>query len=145
MPTGAKGILVVDDESADINAMRRALETARQYTIFVASNYAEAADVFSIHGDAIVLALLDVTLPGKNGVELAKHLLEVKPSLRVVFVSGHVGASVIRFYGINAGDEHFLQKPFDGATLLRRVRRALESQKPLQRTLSHADAASKIE
>jgi DNA-binding response OmpR family regulator len=143
MSTGMTGVLLVDDESADIEAMRRALEAARRFDIFTATNYDEGVQVFSEHSDKIALALLDVTLPGRNGVELAKSLLKVKPELRVVFVSGHVGASVIRFYGINAGDEHFLQKPFDGSMLLRRVRRALESQQPLQRTLSTADSSYK--
>jgi two-component system cell cycle sensor histidine kinase/response regulator CckA len=145
MSNGITGVLLVDDESADINAMRRALDTARRFNIFTATNYDEAVQVFSQHGQEIVLALLDVTLPGKNGVELAKSLLKLKPELRVIFVSGHVGASVIRFYGINAGDEHFLQKPFDGSILLRRVRQALESQQPLQRTLSTADSAFREE
>ena len=145
MPQGQIGILVVDDEYADITAMRRALDSISKYDVFSASNFDEAMQAFHRHASEIRLALLDVTLPGKNGVELAKTLLEIKPDLRVVFVSGHVGASVIRFYGINAGDEHFLQKPFDGSTLIRRVRRALEAQQPLQRTLSAADAKSKDE
>jgi two-component system, cell cycle sensor histidine kinase and response regulator CckA len=141
MSTGITGVLLVDDESADIDAMKRALETARRFNIFTASSYEEGLQVFSEHGNEVVLALLDVTLPGKNGVELAKALLKLNPDLRVIFVSGHVGASVIRFYGINAGDEHFLQKPFDGSILLKRVRQALESQQPLHRTLSAADSA----
>lgn len=141
MPRGLTGILLVDDEAADIVAMSRALDAVAQYSMFPASNYDEALAAFNAHADEIELALLDVTLPGKNGVELAKSLLRLKPGLRVLFVSGHVGASVIRFYGINAGDEHFLQKPFDGATLVRRVHQALESQQPVQRTLSAGDAS----
>jgi predicted component of type VI protein secretion system len=65
-------------------------------------------------------------------VELAKHFLKTKPDIRVLFISGHVGASVIRFYGIDANDGHFLRKLFDSALLSRRVNEVLASWEPLR-------------
>jgi DNA-binding response OmpR family regulator len=116
-------VLIVDDEASDAAMLRAALEKGG-YTVYSAANFDEAVHVFEEHPE-IDLALLDVALPGRNGVELAKHLLARKSDLRLLFISGHVGASVIRFHGLNATDDHFLQKPFDDETLLRRVKRAL--------------------
>ena len=128
---GPINILVVDDEEVDINFVRGVLERDRRFTVFSAGNFDEAVREFELR-QPIDLALLDVALPGRNGVDLAKHLLGLQPDLRILFVSGHVGASVIRFYGMNAGDEHFLQKPFTAVTLLERVEQALVSSKRLE-------------
>ncbi len=137
-------MLIVDDEPIDIKTMRRVLETDAHLSVLTACDYNDAMRVAETHPE-IDLALIDVALPGKNGVELARHLLAAKPGLRIVFVSGHVGAEVIRFYGMNAGDEHFLQKPFDSKTLLEKTRQALESQKPLEFILSAATSGASEE
>jgi two-component system, cell cycle sensor histidine kinase and response regulator CckA len=140
MPSTNTGVLVVDDETEDLAAVREALQTAGGFTVFTAGNFDEAAGVFQERSVAIDLAILDVTLPGKNGVEVAKHLLAIKPGLRILFASGHVGAEVIRFYGIEAGDEHFLQKPFTTAALLPKVRQVLQSSNLLQSVLQSGAA-----
>lgn len=140
-----KLVLIVDDEPMDINAMRNILEGTGEFATIAATNYDEAMSLFERRGAEVELALIDVALPGKNGVELAKRLITQQPSLRVLFVSGHVGASVIRFYGINAGDEHFLQKPFDQARLLQRVKQAIAAQQPLQFILSASSSGSEEE
>lgn len=140
-----KLVLIVDDEADDIEAVQRVLEATGQFRTVTATDYGEGMEAFQQHAEAIELALIDVALPGKNGVELAKRLLARKPSLHILFVSGHVGASVIRFYGINAADEHFLQKPFSEATLLRKVEVALASNQPLQLILSAASSGASEE
>jgi|SwirhisoilCB3_FD_contig_71_853343_length_567_multi_2_in_0_out_0_1 DNA-binding response OmpR family regulator len=137
----APTILIVDDEPCDIDTIRRILES-RKYNVVAASDYDTAMEAFAAHGNELNLALLDVTLPGKNGIELAKQLLALKPDLRVLFISGHAGASVVRFLGMDAADEHFLQKPFDTSTLLARVQQALTSNQPLQLAESAADGAA---
>lgn len=126
------GVLIVDDEEIDLSMIERLLETGGQFTVFKASDYEQAVQVFARNKELVSLALLDVTLPGKNGVDLAKRLLSHKPDLRVLFISGHAGASVLRFYGVDAVDEHFLQKPLDRTTFLRRVHEALASGQPLR-------------
>ena len=126
-----KGVLLVDDEPADLSVARQALENGG-FTVFTASAFESALQVFHDRQSEIALAIMDVSLPGRNGVELAKQLLAVRPDLRLLFVSGHVGASVIRFYGIDATDEHFLQKPFEPAALVRRAEQALRVGKPLR-------------
>jgi len=74
-----------------------------------------------------VLLITDISLPGGNGCELAIALREQKPDLRVLFVSGHVGAEICRYYSLDIFDEHFLPKPFVGTDLISRVKQVLGS------------------
>jgi DNA-binding response OmpR family regulator len=108
-------VLIVDDEPLALDVMRHVLSAAG-FRILDAGSYEEAARVFEAHEEEIDLLLADVSLPGKNGIDLAKCLLKRKPSLRVLFVSGHVTT-----------DRHFLQKPFTSQTLLTRVQEVLKS------------------
>ena len=124
---GKTAILVVDDEVSDLEKVRRILASEGNFAIRTAFDYREALEVFDDCSEEIDLALLDVALPGRNGVDLARHLLTLKPNLRVVFISGHAGASLMRMYGFDASNGHFLQKPFDAATLMRCVSKALAS------------------
>jgi len=141
MPTEKTGILLVDDEVSEIEAVTRALQASKQFKVFSALSYTEALDVYERNKKRIQLAVLDVSLPEKNGVELAKQLLLENEDLRILFISGHVGASVIRFYGMNASDEHFLQKPYSDEIILSRVQQALRGQEPLRQTLSARDSS----
>lgn len=129
-------ILVVDDESDDLEMVARTLQDEGEFQVFTAGDYEKGLAAFERHADNIDLAILDVALPGRSGVDLAKELLKRKPSLRILFISGHVGAAVVRLYGVDAGDDHFLRKPFDRKKLLERVRLALTSDKPLSLTLT---------
>ena len=119
-------ILVVDDEPLDVDLIRRIL-TGAGFRVIDADRYDSALREFEESQSQIYLVLVDVSLPGKNGVELAKQLVKRKPGLRVLFVSGHVGLEVVRFYGMRPTDRHFLQKPFRSETLLERVRQILKS------------------
>ena len=80
------------------------------------------------------MLLLDVSIPGNNGCELALAALAMHPSVKVLLMSGLTGAEVCRFYGISATDVHFLEKPFHDSTLLARVKYVLGSAEPLRGT-----------
>ena len=123
-------VLVVDDEPLDVELIRRVL-TGGGFQVLDADSYDSAMRVFDEAHSGIDLVVVDVSLPGKNGVELAKQLVKRKPSLRLLFVSGHVGFEVVRFYGMRTTDRHFLQKPFRSETLLARVRETMQSSEPL--------------
>ena len=87
-PLAGRGVLVVDDEPLVLEVLVRAVERfgARAWS---ASSPREALAVFSSHADAIQAALLDWCMPEMNGGELAARLLEIRPDLDVVFVTGN--------------------------------------------------------
>ena len=111
-------ILVIDDEASDREMMS---ETLRRdgYTVLEANAYQDALRVFARNGE-IDLMVSDVSLPGGNGCELAMAIRKQKPDIRMLFVSGHVGAEECRFYGLELSDLHFLRKPFSATDLVSR-------------------------
>jgi two-component system, cell cycle sensor histidine kinase and response regulator CckA len=119
-------VLVVDDEPNDVEAMRIPLEKAG-FRILSAESYDGALKIHQQQPDGIDMAILDISLPGQNGVDLFQELLKRKTDLKVLFVSGHVGAEIIRFYGLRTTDRHFLKKPFQVADLLARVHEIIDS------------------
>lgn len=119
-------ILVVDDEPNDVEAIRCPLEKAG-FLVFSADSTESALQIFQHNARGFDMAVLDISLPGKTGVDLYQELLALNPNLKVLFVSGHVGAEIIRFYGLRATDRHFLHKPFESSVLVARVREVIES------------------
>jgi DNA-binding response OmpR family regulator len=122
-------ILLVDDEEADRGLMHGIL--ARQgYEVLEAMDYSSAWIVFKNNRERITLLVTDVSLPSANGCELFKALIQDKPDLRVLFVSGFVGAEICRTYGVFTSELFFLRKPFRPEELLARVQAVLESSGP---------------
>ena len=100
--------------------------------VLEAADYLSAEAIHSCHSGAIDLLVIDVSLPGGNGCELARLLMARDPKLRVLFISGHVGSEILRFYGVSAADDiRFLEKPFQSGELLTRIRCVLERVEPL--------------
>ena len=106
--------------------MRRALRT-KGYRVLEASDYQQAENVHAQHSGQIDLLLTAVSLPGGNGYELARALLNVDTGIKVLFVSGQTGAKVGEFYDKNLIDPHTLSRPFGPADLLQRVKHLLEA------------------
>ena len=125
MPNRNIVVLVVDDEEIDSVLMRRSLERAGGFTVLEARSYDAAIRTFAEQGGKIDLLIVDVSLPGQNGMDLARSLLRQRAELKVLFISGWVGAELLRSHGIVESDRHFLGKPFRPADLLQRVRSVL--------------------
>lgn len=120
MTGNKKTILLVDDEGGTRNHIRQVLEGGG-YAVLTATAYDEALAAYQTHKGAVDLVVSDVSLPGLSGCDLAIALREEEPEIRVLLMSGHSGAEVLQFFGMNVTDMHFLQKPFRPADLLQRV------------------------
>jgi len=75
----------------------------------------------------IDLLVTDISLPGINGCELARQILDIQPDAKVLFVSGFVGAEVCQYYGVPITDLFFLRKPFTPRDLVARVELVLQA------------------
>jgi two-component system, cell cycle sensor histidine kinase and response regulator CckA len=114
--TMARTVLVVDDEETELSLMGRIVQR-EGFAVLKASSCKEARAVFERNRDVIELMVVDISLPDGNGFELTIGLRRQNPGLRVLFVSGHVGAEVRRFYGPEIQDFQFLAKPFTSGQL----------------------------
>jgi len=81
-------ILLVEDASAVMAVARLALER-RQHRILAATDPLEALEVARTHPEGIDLLLTDVVMPGMGGRELARHVRQSRPGIRVLFMTGY--------------------------------------------------------
>lgn len=72
------------------------------------------------------MLLTDVVLPQMNGREVAQQLLELMPSLRVLFMSGYTDDAIVH-HGVLDEGVSFIEKPFTPDSLLSKVREVLDA------------------
>jgi two-component system cell cycle sensor histidine kinase/response regulator CckA len=108
---GQTTVLVADDEEPVRRFVRIVLER-EGFRVLEAVDGAQALIVHDSAEPPVDLLLTDVVMPLMDGGALARRLLETRPGLRVIFMSGFVGAKPLpsRATGTPAP---FLQKPFD--------------------------------
>ncbi|MEI8255097.1 MAG: PAS domain S-box protein [Deltaproteobacteria bacterium] len=124
-PTGNETILVVEDESALRKVAVRALEAAG-YTVISAPDGPQALLACEQHVGDIRLLLTDVVMPKMNGRTLAEQLTRVRPTVKVLYMSGYIDDAILH-HGVLDSGTHFLSKPFTAAVLARKVREVLDS------------------
>jgi two-component system, cell cycle sensor histidine kinase and response regulator CckA len=123
---GAETVLVVEDESALCELVVEVLEK-NGYTVLQASNGPTAIDVSMAYGGSIHVLLADVMLPGMNGDEVAVRLLESRPDLRVLYMSGNT-VDLITNQRLLQGRATIIEKPFTRQSLLCELRALLDRQ-----------------
>jgi PAS domain S-box-containing protein len=121
---GAQTVLVVEDAEG-LRALARRLLERQGYRVLVAASADEALRLFDLNPSIDVL-LTDVVMPGASGAELTRRLIEQRPALKVIYMSGYTEETIVHHGVLNAGIA-FLHKPFTSETLGRKVREVLDS------------------
>jgi two-component system, cell cycle sensor histidine kinase and response regulator CckA len=119
-------ILIVEDEPGIRGLVRKILRRER-YEVLEAGSGEEALEVAAAHPGEIDLLLTDVMLPGINGRALAGALIEARPAMKVIYVSGYTDDESVRGGEFPPGSA-FLPKPFTLGALVGKVREALPPQ-----------------
>ena len=121
----AARILVVDDDPPIVRLLRVNLEM-EGYEVAVASNGKEALEAVKAHPPDLVL--LDVILPGMDGLEVVTRLRRDPATARlpVVLLSARAQDADIR-HGKGAGADEYVTKPFDPRDLLATVEGVLRA------------------
>lgn len=117
-------VLVVDDEESMRMVARLMLER-HGFDVLTAADGVEAIEVVRRDPRAVDVVLLDLTMPRMDGVEAGRTLRTIRPDLPIILCSGYnENEARKRFEGQELNG--FLQKPFDGDSLVARLRAALE-------------------
>lgn len=113
-------ILIVDDEP-EIRRMIKEILKNEGVDSITASNSEEAIENFKHSNFQVVI--LDIGMPGKNGLELSKELKRMDPNVTIICLSGYV--KILEFDLIKADIKFLLEKPFTKEGLVNMVKEAL--------------------
>jgi nitrogen regulation protein NR(I) len=113
-------LLVVDDEQSVRYSFRKLLTAA--YLVSEASNADQALEVFKAEKPDLVI--LDIEMPGKDGIEVLKVIKEISPKTPVIVITAYgTGDRVIK--AMKFGAYEYIEKPFDVPRLIAVIEEAL--------------------
>jgi two-component system, cell cycle sensor histidine kinase and response regulator CckA len=121
---GTETILLVEDEASLIKMFQRILSRLN-YRVVEAPNGIEALKVVD-SGEALDLLVTDVMMPEMGGKELSDKVLQKRPGIKMLFISGYTDDEVFP-EAIPLEDRHLLVKPFTAAQFAAKIREVLES------------------
>lgn len=124
---GQETLLIVEDDDA-VRALTSTVLRSHSYDVIEAVDADEALRWVEEHAQPIHLLVTDVVMPGMSGRELAERLTELRPGMKVLYVSGYTDDAVVR-HGLLEAEVSFLQKPFSPSGLARKVREVLDDEK----------------
>lgn len=122
---GCENILLLDDDRTVRMVTSRLLQN-HGYRVFEALTEQEALEIGSDPVRSVDLLLTDVFLPNISGVEVARRLKSLRPSLKVLLISGYTDKNLGESGSIPDG-MGFLQKPFTLDEVSRKVREVLDA------------------
>jgi len=131
----AQTVFVVDDDPGVLKALARLLrEEGWRVETFASAE----AFLTRLDQSAEGCLVLDVTMPGLDGLELQHRLAAAGKSLPIVFVSGH-GDIPMSVQAIKAGATDFLTKPVKGEALVSAVRAAIDHHASVRQALAETE------
>ncbi len=117
----APNLLVVDDEP-ELRGLLAEYFTRHGFAVRMAEHAAHARELLAQARPQLVL--LDVNMPGENGLALARWLRESHPEVAIVMLTT-AGEAIDRIVGLEMGADDYIPKPFELRELLARVRAVL--------------------
>ncbi|WP_022940511.1 two-component system response regulator ArcA [Psychromonas hadalis] len=131
-------ILIVEDELVTRNTLKSVFE-AEGYQVFEANDGNEMNTVIS--ENTINLIIMDINLPGKNGLLLARELREIQ-NIPLIFLTGRDN-EVDKILGLEIGADDYITKPFNPRELTIRTRNLLT--RTMQDNLYFEEVRKKVE
>jgi signal transduction histidine kinase len=125
VPRGSETLLLAEDDES-LRALVARVLGALGYKVLVARTGREALRIVAEYKERIDMIATDVVMPGINGSELVEKVLQARPGIRVLFMSGYTDDEVMR-RGVIDGQTAFLQKPFTPDSLAHKVREVLDA------------------
>ncbi len=120
---GTETILLAEDERS-VRAITRDMLVRHGYRVLEAASSDEALRICRTFDGRIDLLVTDVVMPGVNGRDLATALMQERPGLKVLFMSGYTDDAITQ-RGVQSESIEFLSKPFTPEGLNAKVRKIL--------------------
>ena len=110
-------VLLVDDEQDFLDALSERLQN-RDVDVTMASNGSKALEL--IQDESFDAIILDMMMPGMDGLETLKAIKAARPELQIILLTGH--ASVDKgIEAMKSGARDFIEKPADITTLMDKI------------------------
>jgi PAS domain S-box-containing protein len=121
---GSETILLVEDDPA-VRDLVNAMLGKQGYSVLVSKEPSDVGAICQQHSGRIDLLLTDLLLPGMSGRDIAKRVGELRPEVKVLFMSGYTDDALVHSHGFDEAFA-FLQKPFSSLTLAAKIREVLD-------------------
>jgi PAS domain S-box-containing protein len=127
LPRGSSEmVLLVEDEKGVRELAREYLETSG-YRVIEAEDGHSALELAAMHAGPIDVLVTDVVMPGIGGRELAERVMQIRPGIKVLYMTGYTDRAIVH-HGILETDAVLLQKPFTLETLASKLREILTAE-----------------
>lgn len=114
-------LLVADDESVALDEMDKILKKVFK-KVYLAEDGQKALDIFEKEKDKIDIVITDISMPNKNGLELAKDIKTLDNNIPVVIITAYSELEYLH-EAINIGIDQFIQKPIDPRKLFESLKK----------------------
>jgi two-component system, OmpR family, response regulator CpxR len=128
-------VLLVDDEEQFVEVLAQRLET-RGFHVDSRFNGDDAIEFVSAHEVDVVI--LDVLMPGRDGVETLREMKRVKPILEVIMLTGNATVETA-IEGMKLGAYDYLMKPTDTSELVDKINKAVQRKKEQEERIRQAE------
>jgi len=125
---GKMKMMLVDDEERFLSTTQKLL-SRKGYEILTATSGAEALDILRTHNIHVVV--LDVKMPGMDGIETLKAIKRNYPLVEVIMLTGH-GTIDSAVEGLKSGATDYLTKPTDVQDLIEKAEAAFGKRQVLE-------------
>jgi DNA-binding NtrC family response regulator len=131
-------MMLVDDEERFLSTTQKLL-SRKGYDVLTAVSGAEALEKMRTHNVHVVI--LDVKMPGMDGITTLKQIKRLFPMVEVIMLTGHATAeSAVE--GLKSGATDYLMKPTDVDILIEKAEEAYEKRQRLEEKIRLAQARS---
>ena len=127
---GSKGTILIVDDEPDVREVLEEYLGTHGYVALGAESAGAVRHMFARH--KVDLALVDINMPGEDGLSFARHVRERHPGVGVVMLTS-ADAIVDRIVGLEIGADDYVSKPFDPRELVARIRSVLRRISPSAR------------
>ncbi|MBI5248576.1 MAG: response regulator [Desulfomonile tiedjei] len=128
-------VLLVDDEEQFVDVLSQRLQ-GRGFQVSTAFNGDDAISFIEEHDADVVI--LDVLMPGRNGIETLREIKRVRPITEVIMLTGH-GTVETAIQGMKLGAYDYLMKPTDTTELVEKITKAQERKKEHEERIRQAE------